>query len=400
MPALLTRNLGVICPSCDFLNVVGAVRCMTCGSSTDETTAPKIELPKLQAAPVHKMQDHSSGATVRVALPTDHRADLTPPEAAPPGLKRHAGSQAATPAVGAPALDQAPPVATGAKRSVTSQSGLAPAEAPSLADAPPGPTGSRRGAGSQRGMPAAEASPPSAAPRGGPARPTFTSSSNSALAAAPAGPRFGLTVMAGPARGQRFKLGSNGAQIGQSRGAILFTEDPFISPLHATLSVRDGKLYVRDEDSTSGVLVSVSGTETLPPGAMFCAGLRLFRYVGAIEPNPPWNRRDVVVYGAPLPNNQAHYSFEEILLGGRPGRCLITAGPVLTIGQGRCDFSYPNDEGLAPRHCELAPMPTGVMIRDLSGGLGTFVRASGERALKAGDRIRVGQQTLQVEALG
>jgi hypothetical protein len=39
------------------------------------------------------------------------------------------------------------------------------------------------------------------------------------------------------------------------------------------------------------------------------------------------------------------------------------------------------------------------MIRDLSGGLGTFVRFVGERTLKPGDRVRIGQQTLQVEAL-
>ena len=35
MPALLTKNLGVVCPSCDFLNVVAAVRCMACGTATD-----------------------------------------------------------------------------------------------------------------------------------------------------------------------------------------------------------------------------------------------------------------------------------------------------------------------------------------------------------------------------
>lgn len=338
MPALLSRTLGVICPSCDFLNVVGAVRCMACGSATEG--AGKADTPRLQAAPVQIVSDGTSEATVPGA-PAHHPA----PEPAPPGLRRTSSTPNSQP--------------------------------PSLASAPPGPSGTQRG----------------------PARPTFQSSSAPPQPQQGAGPRFGLTVMAGPARGQRFKLGANGAQIGRSRGAILFPDDPFISPVHATLTIRDGKLYVRDEESTSGVFASIGGTETIPPGATFCTGLRLFRYVGAIEPNPPWNRRDVVVYGAPLPNNQPHYAVEEILLGDRPGRCLITPGPVMTIGQGRCDFAYPNDEGLAPRHCELAPLPTGVMIRDLSGGLGTFVRAREERALKAGDRIRIGQQTLQVEAL-
>jgi pSer/pThr/pTyr-binding forkhead associated (FHA) protein len=206
-------------------------------------------------------------------------------------------------------------------------------------------------------------------------------------------------VLAGPARGQRFKLNPNGTQVGRSRGIVLFPDDPFVSPLHATLFVRDGKLVIRDEASTSGVFVSISSTETVTPGSAFSAGLRLFRYGGAIEPQPNWNRVDVLVYGAPLPNNQVHYAIEEVLLGDRPGRCVITPGPVLTIGQSRCDFSYANDEGLAPKHCEIAPLPNGAMIRDLSGGLGTYVRVPQERTLKAGDRLRLGQQTIQVEAI-
>jgi hypothetical protein len=214
------------------------------------------------------------------------------------------------------------------------------------------------------------------------------------------GPKFGLTVLAGPARGQRFKLGAGGAQVGRSRGMILFPEDPFVSALHATLSSRDGKLYIRDEASTSGVFVSITGTETVLPMSSFATGLRLFRYLGPVEPQPTWNRVDVMVYGAPLPNNQVHYAIVEVLLGNRLGRCIITPGPVLTIGQGRSEFSYPNDEGLAPRHCEVAPLPHGAMIRDLSGGLCTFVKIKGERLLKSGDRVRIGQQTLQVELLG
>ncbi len=241
----------------------------------------------------------------------------------------------------------------------------------------------------------------------GPARPTFQSSQSvaapapvvSSPSAVASTPKFGLTVLAGPARGQRFRLGANGAQIGRTKGVILFPEDPFVSPLHAVLLIRDNKLIIRDESSTSGVYVSISGQETIPAGGSFCTGLRLFRYVGAIEPTPPWNRVDVQVYGAPLPNGQVHYAIEEVLLGDRPGRCIATPGPVLTIGQTKCDFAFANDEGLAQRHCEVAPMPMGAMVRDLSGGLGTYVRISGERSLKAGDRLRIGQQTLQIEAI-
>ena len=205
--------------------------------------------------------------------------------------------------------------------------------------------------------------------------------------------------MSGPSRGQKYKLGPKGAQIGQSKGLILFPDDPFISPLHASLTVKDGTLTIKDENSSSGVFVSISGQETVPGNSVFCAGLRVFRYVGPVEPSAPWNRSDVLVYGAPLPNNVVHYVLEEVLLGDRAGRSLMSPNNVITVGQNKCDMSYPGDEGLANKHCEIAPMPNGAMIRDLSGGLGTFVRAEGERTLKVGDRIRMGQQTLQVEQL-
>lgn len=347
MAALLTKTLGVVCPSCDFLNVAGAVRCMACGSASDGTAVErKPEIPRVQPAAAQPVVEYDEATRPAAVMPV-----APPPPSAPPGLAKRAS-----------------PIPTPAPQPIA---------------------------------------PPSQPRAGAPARPTFSSSATlgtpappAPTPAAPPTPKFGLTVLAGPSRGQRFKLSGTGVQIGRARGIILFPEDPFISPLHATLIVRDGRLFVRDEASTSGVYVSINATETIPPGGTFCTGIRLFRYLGAIDPPAPWNRVDVLVYGSTVPNSQVHYAVEEVLVGDRGGRCLLSPGPVLTVGQGRCDFSYPSDEGLAPRHCELAPLPDGVMIRDLSGGLGTYVRVQEERALKAGDRIRVGQQTLQVEALG
>jgi pSer/pThr/pTyr-binding forkhead associated (FHA) protein len=358
MVALLTKSLAVICPSCDFLNVVGAVRCMACGTATDGVamhTAQTREQPK-------------------------HPTPDTTPQAGTPGQSEatvrgvHVDSIAEPPAP--PRGPAAPP-------------GLRPSGAKTLPPTAPPKTGEALGV--------VPSSPSGSFNKGPPPRPTFQSSTVQPAAAT--GPKFGLAVLAGPARGQKFRLAASGAQIGRSRGLILFPDDPFVSPLHATLSIRDGRLFIKDESSTSGVYVSVTQQETIGALGYFSAGMRLFRFAGMVEPAPPWNKVDVLVYGAPLPNNQPHYVIEEILLGDRPGRTITTPGPVVTIGQGRCDFSFPQDEGLAPRHCEISPMASGAMIRDVSGGLGTFVRSAGDRALKAGDRIRIGQQTLQVEAI-
>jgi pSer/pThr/pTyr-binding forkhead associated (FHA) protein len=208
--------------------------------------------------------------------------------------------------------------------------------------------------------------------------------------------KFGLLVVAGQSPGQRFRLGAQGCQVGRSRGALLFPDDLFVSAHHASFLIRDGRLIVRDENSTSGVFVSVQ-QELLAPGTLFCAGNRLFRYGGALEATPPVPGKPVV-YGAPTP--QTVYLVEEMLVGGRVGRAVLTQGPLFTIGQTHCDLSFPNEEGMAPRHCELSPTPSGAVLRDLSGGLGTFLQLAGsERPLNPGDRVRIGEQVLQIEAL-
>ncbi len=343
MAALLKSHLGVVCPACDFLNVVGAARCMSCSATTDGPSLP---------APMPRTDKHQA-----------HVPEPVPPAAVPPGLKR---------------ATTLPPIAA------------VPAPEPEADPTPPPPGPSAPTPAPAQAMKSLVGSPP---------RPTFQSSSLPAAVPVAEGPRFGLAVLAGPARGQRFRLGAKGAQVGRSKGVILFPDDPFVSPLHGTFSLREGKLFVRDDDSTSGIYVSIAGQETIPADSFFATGLRLFHYVGALEPAPPFVPGRLQIYGAPVPTNQVHYALEEILLGGRPGRAMITGGPILTIGQSKCDLSFPNDDGMAARHCELSPMPTGAMIRDLSGGLGTYVRITGERPVKAGDRLRIGQQTLQIELL-
>ena len=133
----------------------------------------------------------------------------------------------------------------------------------------------------------------------------------------------------------------------------------------------------------------------------FIAGQRLFRYtgpLGAPEPPPPGKPQ---TYGTPTDPGKSVHRLEELLIGGRVGRAVVSDQPRLTVGQGSCDLSFPNEEGLAPLHCELKLTSTGALLVDRSEGLGTFVRVQPgiERPLTPGDRLRIGQQTLQIEVM-
>lgn len=219
-----------------------------------------------------------------------------------------------------------------------------------------------------------------------------------ARAAAP-GSRFALVVHSRSGQPARYRLPGGATLIGRNRGGLVFPDDAFISPQHAALFIKDGSLFVRDEGSASGVFVAIAGGEAIAPGTFFCAGARLFRYVGPLH-RPAIPPGQTLPYGAPVPTGQALYGLEEILMGGRAGRAITTVGPLVTIGSQGGDFTFPGDPGLAPRHIELTPTPSHAVLRDLSGGLGTFVRISPQldRPLAPGDRLRVGMQLLQIEA--
>ena len=260
----------------------------------------------------------------------------------------------------------------------------APAVTGSSPTARPPPAASSSGA-----APRSSPTPSGGVPRAGPAaRPA---------APAPVPSRYILSVIAGPARGQRFRLMANGCSVGRQRGAILFADDAFVSPHHAAFRIREGQLTVKDEESVSGVYVAITTHELLMPGALFSVGPHVLRYVGPLLPRAVEAGKPRV-YGAPVPQAGGLWGIEEVLIGLRPGRAVVTAQPTLTLGSSGADLVFAPDPQLAPRHCEISPSPQGAVLRDLSGGLGTFIRiAEKERPLKQGDRVRIGQQTLTVK---
>lgn len=368
MSAFLRSELGVVCPACDVLLAPRAAACHACGA---ELAGP----PPTHAAPPRTSSSIATAAATAWAeeapAPELRTSGHTP---VPPGMR--------------PAPRNTPPGAT--PRGGTQAHGMAPAAAPAPVSASPGPWNT----------PAPEPIPLRAEPMpmAAPTAPASAPASRAPASAAAAGPRYGLTVVAGKSRGARFRLPATGITVGSARTALV-VDDPFVSAHHATLIVRDGVLHVRDEASVSGTLVSIAGQEVLPPGASFSIGPRLFRYGGTVVPPIPVAGHPIT-YGAPIPSGQALYLVEELLSGARPGRAIVSGGPLITFGYAPCDFTVPQEEGLAPRHCELSPGPASGLLRDLSGGLGTYVRLAPktERALRVGDHLRFGQHIVRVEA--
>ncbi|HYR55633.1 MAG TPA: FHA domain-containing protein [Myxococcaceae bacterium] len=356
MSSLLLSTLGIVCSACDRLNPALSPKCARCGARL------------LQSSPAKAAENLPGSSGSHPASPSGKVSPLVDSVLA---AQAHARPK---PPVLAPRKEAPATEVPAAPRPPAKASAAAKASSPANA--------ARRPAGPP--IPAIEL--PKKRPPAAPA------ASGTALAP------FVLAVVEGNGKGQRYRIPVVGCWVGRDRGNILFPEDSFVSSHHATLSVREGRLCIRDEGTPSGVFVAIAGQETIPHGTLFSIGRRLLRYLGQLQlaVAPAGQPR---VYGAPLPPGRPPYAVEEVLVGGRSGRAVVSAGPMLTIGQTNCDFSFPNDSTLASRHCELAPVPQGAVLRDLSGIRGTFVRIApgSDRPLNTGDRLRVGQQILQVE---
>src|SRR6185436_5754208 len=72
--------------------------------------------------------------------------------------------------------------------------------------------------------------------------------------------------------GVSYVLSGSEHLAGRAEGALLFPDDPLLSPRHASFLYRDGKLSVRDEGSVNGVFVRILRPQLLMPGAAFLVG--------------------------------------------------------------------------------------------------------------------------------
>ncbi len=199
--------------------------------------------------------------------------------------------------------------------------------------------------------------------------------------------------------GDLFRLDSEVIEIGRSRGAILFPNDPTLAAHHASFLFRDGSLHVRDEGAPGGIHLRLRGLSIpLRPGDHLVVGDHLLRYAGPLPPAGPPPPDGTRRLGAPRPGGPA-IVLEEVLEGGATGRVFVRPGPSVTVGRAGCAVNLGDDPFLSQAHAELVVEPSGsVRLRDLGSSNGTFVRLPPrtERELRDADVVRMGREVLRV----
>jgi pSer/pThr/pTyr-binding forkhead associated (FHA) protein len=390
----LTGILGIVCRACDAYNEPGEKVCIACGKPLGGIeTPPPIETPAppeparpvpppaptpppAPGAPVMRsFQKPSAGAATRF-VPAALRPSAGPAPAAPgvrtfnpPGAARPAAPPSATAAPGAPIALQTTCPRCGAQATqgkFCAHCGQA--------------LGAR---GTQVTMKPAAAGP-----------------SSTQVFGALAPGKAKLVLEGGDAfEAATFRLSAESVEAGRARGAVIFPSDPCLAPHHATFFYRGGALHVRDEGAPGGVYLRLRGLSVpLRAGDHFAVGERLLRFAGLLPAAPPPPPDGTRRLGAPRPAPPA-VVLEEWLEGGAGGRVFVRPGPAVTIGRGGCAVNLGDDPRLSQSHAEIVVEQDGTArLRDLGSSNGTYVKIPphGERELRDGDCVRMGQEVLRV----
>jgi len=183
--------------------------------------------------------------------------------------------------------------------------------------------------------------------------------------------------------------------IGRDTGTI-FAGDSYLSPRHATFTVKSDSITVRDEGSLNGVYVKLKPNDPfyLEPNAVFRIGQEIVRYE-ALESQAPVD--GVERFGSPAQGIVGRLA----LVVGRDttGNAFPIPKRGLHLGRERGDVLFSEDGYVSGLHCQIAPGEDGrVYLTDVGSSNGTFVRVRENHSLRSGDILLMGQQVFRLDA--
>lgn len=194
--------------------------------------------------------------------------------------------------------------------------------------------------------------------------------------------------------GLSYQLNAEQHVVGRT-GQLVFPDDPFVSPKHANLFYRNGKLVVRDEGSLNGVFVRVRGTVDIGLGDMFLAGEQVFRLDPTPRATDGGDAEGTQFYSSP--KYPSPFRITQMLEGGSLGMTVCARGPSLVVGREGGDLNFPADIYMSGAHCRIDDVGGKYTLTDLGSRNGTYARITTERQLGHGDYVFLGRKLLRVE---
>lgn len=224
-------------------------------------------------------------------------------------------------------------------------------------------------------------------------------SSPTAVRPSASGARLALLDERGAVK-EMFPMARGEAIIGRSDGDIRFGDDVYLSPVHAQFTTREGQMFVRDLGSRNGTWVFVDSRHRLSDGDVVLIGSQLlrFRRLGYPGPHPPEADKTRRL-GSLTPSADIAVLSQLRADGSVRDTFHLSPGRNALIGREKADWLFPYDQTMSATHAEVRSEDSDFVVADAGSRNGIAVAVRGERAVKVGQRIMMGDHVLRVESL-
>jgi pSer/pThr/pTyr-binding forkhead associated (FHA) protein len=187
--------------------------------------------------------------------------------------------------------------------------------------------------------------------------------------------------------------------IGRGTCEVSYPNDPLLSPRHASLQIRAGKLMLKDLGSQNGTFTKQRQDTELTPGDVFLTGRELFRFVTqSMDEQPGPSQGTQFIVGAPkLQRGPVTAKLERIQLTGEVIEEFSLDKPEITLGRTKGDLVFQDDPFMSGTHARIVAQPGRFLLQDLKSRNGVYRRIRNEAELRDGDEFFLGEQLFRVE---
>lgn len=197
--------------------------------------------------------------------------------------------------------------------------------------------------------------------------------------------------------GAEIPLVSGQNLIGRDSDHDVLSNDPFLSPKHATFVIEGNACKVRDEESLNGVFIRIRDEIELTHGDMIRLGQELLRFelISELEPVREQNDgEDTRLSGSP---DTGFWGRLSLIAGpGIVSRAFAIGEDAVQIGRETGDIVFRDDGFVSGKHARVTRVNGQAMLEDLGSSNGTYLRIRRERNLESGDLILMGQQLFRL----
>jgi pSer/pThr/pTyr-binding forkhead associated (FHA) protein len=220
----------------------------------------------------------------------------------------------------------------------------------------------------------------------------------SAQRAAPKAPVQLVLVAEDGTRGNKYELVGEETTVGRSGADIAFADDVYMSPVHAMLLWKDGKLSIRDLGSRNGTWIFIEGPHKLVDGDLVLIGSQLlrFRRLGYPGPNPP--EADATRRMGSLVPSADIASMAQLRADGSVRDVFhLSPGRDVGVGRDKGDWAFPYDPSMSGSHAVIRSEDADFVLADAGSRNGVAVAARGDVSLRKGSKILIGDKLMLVE---